>query len=66
MSEQTQRVEREILSRAEKQLAEIESHVDAARGSASGDDEAATKYTDMIAERGRLTLVIANARKALT
>ena len=67
MQAQTEAMERQILARAEKHLAKVESGLDKARAEAmAGDDAARQHYTDMVAERGRLQQVIAQARAVLT
>lgn len=66
MSEQTQRVERQILERAEGQLAEVEKLLPELRsGALAGEGDASTRYQEAIAERGRLQQVIAQARQHL-
>lgn len=66
MAQQTEAMERRILSIAEGRLDEIEGQIPGARMSAmTGDDAAKDKYTGMIEERGRLNQVIARARNAL-
>lgn len=66
MSSQVERAERQILERAEKLLAGVQGKMDAARAEAmAGDDAARQRYTDLVAERGRLNQVIAQAREVL-
>lgn len=66
MAQQTEDMERKILSIAEERLAGIEAKMDAARVDAlSGDDDAKGRYTELVAERGRLQQVIARARQEL-
>lgn len=62
----TERTERAILKQAEKRLAEVQAAIDRARpGVEAAPDAAQQRYQDLIAERGQLHLVIAQARKAL-
>lgn len=66
MQAQTEAMERQILERAQKQLADIEGKLDGARADAMvGDDTAKQHYTDMVEERGRLQQVIAQANSVL-
>ena len=66
MADQTQRAERQILERAETLLAEVEERIQQGRaGAQSGDDEASKQYQADIEERGRLQVVIAQAREHL-
>lgn len=62
----TERTERAILKQAEKRLAEVQAAIERARpGIEAAPDAAQQRYQDLIAERGQLHLVIAQARKAL-
>lgn len=66
MAQQTEAMERRILSIAEERLAGIEKQIPDARVAAmTGDDDAKQHYTDLVGERGRLNQVIAQARAAL-
>jgi hypothetical protein len=66
MSDQTEEMERQILSRAEEGLAKIDAEIDKARADAlAGGEEAKSRYTSMVKERGVLQQVIARAREAL-
>ena len=66
MAQQTEQMERHIMSIATERLNEIESKMDAARADAmAGDDKAKDHYTDMVEERGRLQQVIARATQNL-
>lgn len=66
MAAQTDAMERKILECAQEQLGKIEGDLDRARVAAmTGDDSAKSQYTDMVAERGRLQQVIAQARQLL-
>lgn len=66
MAAQTEAMERKIMERAQEQLGKVEGDLDRARAAAmTGDDAAKTQYTDMVAERGRLQQVIAQARQVL-
>lgn len=66
MQAQTERVEREILARAEKRLGEVDGQI--ARLRRSGrlhEEEPAREYQAAILERGKLHQVIAQARAHL-
>lgn len=66
MAQQTEDMERRILSIATDRLDSIQSELSAARVSAlTGDDAAQQRYTDLVKERGQLEQVIATARAAL-
>lgn len=66
MSEQTQRAERKILERAEQALVETDKRIKELRPLALANDERSSKeYQKAIAERGRLQMVIAQARQHL-
>ena len=66
MQANTEAMERKILTRAQKLLAEIEGELDKARAHAmSGNDAAKQSYMDMVRERGRLQQVIAHANSVL-
>lgn len=63
MSRQTQEAERRILERAEALLEQVQADLTAARAAAlTGGD---SHYMDLVAERGRLQQVIAQARHHL-
>lgn len=63
MSAQVERAERQILAHAENMHADVQAKIKAARSAAltGGGDE----YTTLVAERGRLERVIAQARATL-
>jgi hypothetical protein len=66
MQAQTDAAERRILEIAEHKLDELEKSLASARTDAmTGGDQAKAHYADLIHERGRLNIVIANARKVL-
>ena len=66
MAQQTDAMERHILSIASERLTGIEKEIEPARASAlGGDDAAKDRYMQMVEERGRLQQVIARARAAL-
>lgn len=66
LADRTERTERRILEQAEKRLDEVQKSIDAARpGIEAASDDEQRKYQDLVAERGQLNLVIAQARKAL-
>lgn len=64
MAHQTEVAERRILERAEAQMAKVEKDLPTAAGSAM--TSGADAYMDLIAERGRLQQVIAQARATLS
>lgn len=67
MSAQTQAAERRILELAEKRMQAVDQDIKAIRPKAlSGDNQAIMKYQDAIMERGKLSLVIAQARAMLS
>lgn len=67
MSQQTEAMERKILARAEQLLSEVEGKLGGARVKAmTGNDDDKDYYTELVGERGRLQIVIANAKKALS
>lgn len=67
MSQQTEAMERKILARAEQLLSEVEGKVEDARVKAMTGSEADKDiYTDLVGERGRLQIVIANAKRVLS
>lgn len=62
----TEHTERNILAAAEKRHAEVSKAIERARpGAETANDSAQQRYTDLVAERGQLDVVIARARKAL-
>lgn len=66
MQSQAEAMERKILARAQELLGKVDGQIDAARSEAmAGDDAAKARYTDMVADRGRLQQVIAQARAVL-
>lgn len=66
MQAQTEQMERRILMIAEHKLDEVEKELASARTAAmTGGDESKAHYAELIHERGRLNIVIANAREAL-
>lgn len=66
LADRTERTERRILEQAEKRLAEVQASMERARpGIEAAPDAAQQRYTDLVAERGQLELVIARAREAL-
>lgn len=67
MAQQTEAMERRILSIAEKKLSKIGEAIDKARVQAlTGDDAAKERYMSMVKERGVLQQVIARAKAELT
>ena len=65
MSAQTERAERQILRHAESLHAEVLAKLDDMRPSAMHGDAEAREYQGLVAERGRLERVIAQAREVL-
>lgn len=66
MSAQTEAMERKILARAEGKLTEVEADIKKTRPLALVPGAAeASKYQDLIMERGRLQQVIAQAKAVL-
>ncbi len=66
LAAKTEAAERNILTAAEKRHAEVVAAIERARPGVEGADDAAqSRYTDLVAERGQLEVVIAKARKAL-
>lgn len=66
MAQQTEDMERRILSIATERLDALQPELARARAEAmAGDDEAKQRYIDIVAERGRLEQVIATARAEL-
>lgn len=66
MAQQTEDMERRIMSIAQERLSGLEGQMDAARTAAlAGGDEAKQHYSDLVMERGRLNQVIARSRQEL-
>lgn len=66
LAERAERTEQRILEQAEKRLAEVQAAIDRARpGIEAAPDAAQMRYQDLVAERGQLNLVIAQARMSL-
>lgn len=66
LADKTEKAERRILEAAEKRLDEVSGLIERAQPSAqSADDAGQQRYLDLVAERGQLNIVIANARQAL-
>jgi hypothetical protein len=66
MSAQVEQAERQILERAEKRLQEVEVELQKLRTAAlAHDDDAPTRYQELVLERGKLHQVIAQARQHL-
>lgn len=66
LAEKTQRTEQRILAQAEKRLGEVQAAIERARpGIEAAPDAAQQRYQDLVAERGQLNMVIAQARKVL-
>lgn len=67
LADKTEHTERNILAAAEKRHAEVCKAIERARpGMEVASDSAQQRYTDLVAERGQLDVVIARARKALS
>lgn len=66
MQAQTERVERDILARAEARLAEVEKQLPELRaGALAAAGDASQQYQDLILERGHLHQVVAQAHENL-
>lgn len=66
LATKTEHTERNILAAAEKRHAEVCKAIERARpGAEVASDSAQQRYTDLVAERGQLDVVIARARKTL-
>lgn len=66
LATKTEHTERNILAAAEKRHAEVCKAIDRTRpGVEAAPESAQQRYTDLVAERGQLDVVIAKARKAL-
>ena len=66
LADRTERTERRILEQAEKRLDEVQAALERARpGIESAPDAAQQRYQDLVAERGQLNMVIAQARQVL-
>lgn len=66
MAQQTEDMERRILSIATERLDAMQGDLERARVEAlTGDDGAKTRYSDMVTERGRLEQIIATAHAVL-
>jgi len=66
LADRTERTERRILEQAEKRLDEVQAALERARpGIEAAPDAAQQRYQDLVAERGQLHMVIAQARKVL-
>lgn len=66
MADQTERAERQILERAQAMLKDCEAEIAKLRGPAqAGDEDAARQYQDKVQDRGRLEMVISQARSNL-
>lgn len=66
LAEKTERTERRILEQAEKRLAEVQAAIERARpGIDAASDTEQDRYQKLVAERGRLNTVIAQAKAAL-
>ena len=67
MADRTARTEQRILKLAEKRLDEVQASIERARpGIEAAPDAAQQRYQHLVAERGRLEMVIAQAKKALS
>ena len=66
LAERTKRTEQRILKQAEKRLSEVQAALARARpGIEAAPDSAQQRYQDLVAERGQLHMVIAQAVKVL-
>lgn len=66
MAQKTEEAERDILARAEKREGEVSSRIEELRPKVHTDEAAATEYTELVDELGKLHTVIAKANQALT
>jgi vacuolar-type H+-ATPase subunit H len=65
LAAKTERAERNILAAAEKRHAEVCAAIERARpGVEAAGESAQQRYIDLVAERGKLEVVIAKARSA--
>lgn len=65
LASKTDAAERRILEQAEKQLGEIATRIDEIRPRVLLDDALSDEYQRLILERGKLNLVVAQARRVL-
>lgn len=65
LAERSEQAERNILTAAERRLADIHADVAKLRPRALTDSSAGELYTNLIAEKGQVELVIARAKRAL-
>lgn len=66
LAAKTDAAERRILERATARLKEVSENIERARvGIEGAPDAAQQRYTDLVAERGQLEVVITKAKKAL-
>lgn len=64
--EKTRRTEQRILEQAEKRLDEVQAAIARARpGIEAAPSDAQRRYQELVAERGQLNMVIAQARETL-
>lgn len=66
MAAQTERAERQILAHAQSMHATVLAKLEELRPLATQGDDEAREYQDLVAERGRLERVIAQARAVLS
>lgn len=66
LASKTEAAEREILKRAQDRLEKVNAEIERARPGVEGaPDDAQRRYTDLVAERGHLHIIIAKAQQAL-
>lgn len=65
LSAHTDSVERNILAAAEKRLEIVEADLSSLRPRVNLEEGAASRYQELVLERGNLNLVIARAKEAL-
>lgn len=65
MSAEVERAERQILEHAERMRGEVAAKLDGMRSAALRGDAEGREYQELVAERGRLDAVIAQARAVL-
>lgn len=66
LAQKTEAAERKILAAAEKRLGVVQAEIEKARpGVEAAEGTAQDRYLELVAERGKLQMVIARAKKAL-
>lgn len=66
LAERTKRAEERILKQAEKRLGEVQASIARAQpGIVAAPDAAQARYQDLVEERGKLEMVVAQAKRVL-